>query len=89
MAVFLLFISKLNPSVRCACREGGWCSFNFAEYSASPAAVVHSGLFNSSGQPPISSSVTMPLADWQSSTRSAMSHMPFSSAPPPVRMMPS
>ena len=60
--------------------------FHFAEYRANPAAVVHAGVHNSSGKSwtPAGSA----LRAGQFKTRSAMSHMPFSRAPPPHKTMP-
>ena len=61
--------------------------FSFAEYIARPAATHQAGSLISSGQ--ASMPIGRPLRVGQFTTRSAMSHIPFSSAPPPVSTSPS
>src|SRR2546423_8305989 len=67
---------KIRPSSPMDCRSRSTCVCNRAEYMASPATVAQAGSTSVSGQFMIP--MGSPMRTWQSSTRSATSHMPCS-----------
>ena len=61
--------------------------FNRAEYRANPETVAQIEFERSSGKSCMRSRIALRAGYFN--TRSAMSHMPFSIAPPPANMTPS